>query len=472
MDCPCLPAIHFLLLPGVDTANFLGDLLRHFSLDEHILYSFVHQSRSELSTHTERVELYFSKHLTSLSTHHINVLRQVCVFTVQQLELIANYQFLGSNPTLALYEEGVTDSSGDGFTIDLQVYQFVLFVAEKANNSLQGTFAGFGIFSPYQLIRHDVFNRNQAILGMDQRACNKAVIAGNAASDETANGTTKETICSAVNSSFERSIPATGFDTALNSISNCTTDSTRDRTLCSANGCTGSEAGNTARSYYSSNNGSANNQGCTDGNLSPVGQRSGTGFIPVVDRIIHTVDEELVAVDVAISTQSFHIVCIDEPTQIRVVVPAAQIVQTGFFIKDIAAIPEGVQGTQRIGQRARLAGGLAPGIVRIGYHLRAVAVNQTDDIILLVVEVGAGSSIEQNHSRLVLRVVEEVQGVAAVGHMHKVLAVKRVLGRAGRGSHLLHPQALFVIEEADRFAALAIDKLNTKRRSFRFGNSA
>ena len=37
MDRPCLPAIHFLLLPGVDAANFLGDLLRQFSLDEHIV---------------------------------------------------------------------------------------------------------------------------------------------------------------------------------------------------------------------------------------------------------------------------------------------------------------------------------------------------------------------------------------------------------------------------------------------------
>ena len=35
MDRPCLPAIHFLLLPGVDAAIFLGDLLRHFLLDEH-----------------------------------------------------------------------------------------------------------------------------------------------------------------------------------------------------------------------------------------------------------------------------------------------------------------------------------------------------------------------------------------------------------------------------------------------------
>lgn len=65
-----------------------------------------------------------------------------------------------------------------------------------------------------------------------------------------------------------------------------------------------------------------------------------------------------------------------------------------------------------------------------------------------------------------------MQGVAAVGHMHNVLAVKRVLGRAGRGSHLLHPQAIFVIEETDRFAALAIDKLNTKGVvSLKRGNS-
>ena len=35
MQTACLPAIHFLLLPGVDAANFWGDLLRHFSLDEH-----------------------------------------------------------------------------------------------------------------------------------------------------------------------------------------------------------------------------------------------------------------------------------------------------------------------------------------------------------------------------------------------------------------------------------------------------
>ena len=45
--------------------------------------------------------------------------------------------------------------------------------------------------------------------------------------------------------------------------------------------------------------------------------------------------------------------------------------------------------------------------------------------------------------------------IAVVGHMHNVLTVKRVLSGASGGSHLLHPQAILIVGEADRFAALA-----------------
>ena len=45
--------------------------------------------------------------------------------------------------------------------------------------------------------------------------------------------------------------------------------------------------------------------------------------------------------------------------------------------------------------------------------------------------------------------------IAVVGHMHNVLAVQGILGRAGGGSCFLHPQAILVVGEADRFAALA-----------------
>lgn len=112
----------------------------------------------------------------------------------------------------------------------------------------------------------DFFNRNQTILSMDQCASNKAVLAGDATSDEPANGTPKETICSAVNSSFKSSVPATSFDATLNGTGNCATNGTRNRALCSTNGCTSSEAGNTARSY--SSNSSTNNQGCANRYLS------------------------------------------------------------------------------------------------------------------------------------------------------------------------------------------------------------
>ena len=133
------------------------------------------------------------------------------IFAILELQLIVDMQIFCSNPALTLYEEGVADSSSNGFALDLQVYQLVLFVAEKANNTFQGAFTSCGIFSPYQLIRLDFFNRNQPILGMDQRTRHKAVLAGNAASDEAANGTTKEAVSGTINSSFERSVPATGF---------------------------------------------------------------------------------------------------------------------------------------------------------------------------------------------------------------------------------------------------------------------
>lgn len=48
-----------------------------------------------------------------------------------------------------------------------------------------------------------------------------------------------------------------------------------------------------------------------------------------------------------------------------------------------------------------------------------------------------------------------MQTVAAARHMYNVLTVKRVLSGASGGSHLLHPQAILIVGEADRFAALA-----------------
>ena len=107
-----------------------------------------------------------------------------------------------------------------------------------------------------------------------------------------------------------------------------------------------------------------------------------------------------------------------------IVISTSEIIQPRFFVIDVAAIPEGIDRTQRAGECTSLADRLAPCIVSIGYHVGAVAVKQANDVILLVVEVSVGSTIERHHSRLVLCIVEEVQFIRAGSHMHNILPMQ------------------------------------------------
>ena len=118
--------------------------------------------------------------------------------------------------------------------------------------------------------------------------------------------------------------------------------------------------------------------------------------------------------------------------------------------------------TQRAGKRTSLTEHLAPSIVRIRYHFGAVAVKQTNNIALQVVQVGVGSTVEDHHSRLVLRIVEEVQLIAIFGHMHNVLAMQGVAGRlvanVARGVIIVHAgllgaQSVFAVIVGDLIVA-------------------
>ena len=51
-------------------------------------------------------------------------------------------------------------------------------------------------------------------------------------------------------------------------------------------------------------------------------------------------------------------------------------------------------------------------------------------------------------------IIEEVQAVAALGHVYNVLAVQGVVGGAGAGCHLLHTQAVSVVLEGYGFTRL------------------
>ena len=58
----------------------------------------------------------------------------------------------------------------------------------------------------------------------------------------------------------------------------------------------------------------------------------------------------------------------------------------------------------------------------------------------------------------------EVQGVAAARHMHNVLAVQGILGRAGGGGDLLYPQTIFVMPKpsCSRMACMCWSRRSAK----------
>ena len=59
------------------------------------------------------------------------------------------------------------------------------------------------------------------------------------------------------------------------------------------------------------------------------------------------------------------------------------------------------------------------------YHLRTVSVNHGHDVALQVVDVEVVRTIEAHHGRLVLRVIEEVQIIAALRHVDDAPAAWR-----------------------------------------------
>lgn len=153
----------------------------------------------------------------------------------------------------------------------------------------------------------------------------------------------------------------------------------------------------------------------------------------------------------------------DKASNHGVVISTPQIIEPRLFVIHIPTIPEGLDRTQRAGESTGLAEHLAPSIVSIRYHFGAVAVNQTNDVALQIVLVGIGGTVEDHHSRLVLHIVEEVQVVAAIGHVHNVLAMQGVVGRlvanVARGVIVVHAgllgtQTVFVVLKGDLIVAL------------------
>ena len=118
---------------------------------------------------------------------------------------------------------------------------------------------------------------------------------------------------------------------------------------------------------------------------------------------------------------------IDKPTPLRIIVPTPQIIQPRLLIKDIPAIAERLHLAQRFRQLASAPQRRTPRIVAVADDGIAILIQNRNNIALQALDVGIRRAIVHHHCRTALRVVEEVQLVAALGHVDNVLAVQGVL---------------------------------------------
>lgn len=99
-----------------------------------------------------------------------------------------------------------------------------------------------------------------------------------------------------------------------------------------------------------------------------------------INSCIHAIAEYIVRKNAVIITNQF--VRVKESFPHRIIIPAPQIIQPGFLIIHIPAIPERVERADCVGEAAGLAKRSTLHIMVIFYHLYAFVVNKGCDIAL------------------------------------------------------------------------------------------
>ena len=135
-------------------------------------------------------------------------------------------------------------------------------------------------------------------------------------------------------------------------------------------------------------------------------------------------------------------ICIHKPFPLRIINPAPQIIQSRLLIIHIPTIAERIQRTNRRCQTAGFADRITPHIITIFYHLRTIRVNQRNHIALQIVDIEVIDIVIGDHTGLTLRIIEEMQIMAALRHVDDIFAIQRIVGRYAV-DNLFNPQAVF-----------------------------
>ena len=135
-------------------------------------------------------------------------------------------------------------------------------------------------------------------------------------------------------------------------------------------------------------------------------------------------------------------ICIHKPFPLRIINPAPQIIQSRLLIVHIPTIAERIQRANRRCQTAGFADRITPRIITIFYHLRTIRVNQRNHIALQIVDIEVIDIVIGDHTGLPLRIIEEMQIMAALRHVDDIFAIQRIVGRYAV-DNLFNSQAVF-----------------------------
>jgi hypothetical protein len=117
------------------------------------------------------------------------------------------------------------------------------------------------------------------------------------------------------------------------------------------------------------------------------------------------------------------IICIDESTPGGVVISTPEIIQPGFSVVDIATVAEGVIGAYAACGEVSGSKNAAPSIINVHHNQLFVAIQQPNNITLLIEDVIVSVASVRNGHRTTRRIIGETINGATLFHAKKQAAV-------------------------------------------------
>ena len=142
------------------------------------------------------------------------------------------------------------------------------------------------------------------------------------------------------------------------------------------------------------------------------------------------------------------IIRINPPPNLRIVISALEVIESGFAVVDVAAVAEGVILAEGRFHGAGDGKGLAPGVIGIADHLIAGAVHKSDHVTLKVQDEVIDFAVVADRHRPSFSVIGQIQNQALIFDLRKLTAlVIHIIVFRGAGVPAC-PQTVSIVAEA------------------------